>query len=187
MRPALLLVDLQHDYLGAEALRPPSTELVDSAATLLAGCRSLDLPVLHAWTTIREDGDRMPHWKRQGKRACVEGTHGHSPPEALRPLDHEEVFHKHFFDPFGDRRLEATLRRLEADTLIVAGVYLHACIRAAALGAYERGLEAWVVEDAVGSDEPVHAAETRRWLSGRVATFLPSALVLERLEGAVVG
>ena len=186
MRPGLLLVDLQRDYLSAESLRPPSAEIVESTAALVAGCRRLDVPVLHAWTTIRSDGDRMPHWKRQGKWACVEGTPGHSPPRALEPLEGEEIFHKRFFDPFGDSRLESTLRGLGADTLIVAGVYLHACVRAAALGAYERGLEAWIVEDAVGSDEPLHAAETRRWLSGRVATFLPAARILELVEGADV-
>jgi nicotinamidase-related amidase len=187
MRPALLLVDLQRDYLQADGLRPSRDALVSSTAELLDGCRELGVPVLHAWTTVHHDDDRMPHWKRQGKRACVAGTTGHGPPPSLLPAAGERIVHKRFFDPFGgDGRLETVLRELGSDTLVVGGLHLHACVRAAALGAYERGLEVVIAEDAVGSDERVHAAETRRWLSGRVATFLPVRRLLELVDDAAV-
>ena len=66
------------------------------------------------------------------------------------------------------------------------GIYSHACVRAAALGGYERGFEVWVAADAIGSDEPVHAEQTRRWMEGRVATFLDVELILERLVAATL-
>jgi alpha-ketoglutaric semialdehyde dehydrogenase len=177
-----MLVDLQEDFLAAEGLGPPREDLVDAAGRLLGGLRDLGVPVLHSWTTVRADGDRMPHWKREGKWACVEGTEGHATPHALKPREGEPVFHKRFFDPFCASGLEAALRAARVDLLVVAGVHTHACVRAAALGAYERGLEAWVAEDAVGSDEPVHAAETRRWLDGRAATFLSVERILAAVE-----
>jgi nicotinamidase-related amidase len=184
MRPALLLVDLQRDFLSAPGLSPRPAVLLAAAERLLGGMRARQAPVLHCWTTVRDDSERMPHWKRAGKRACVEGTDGHATPEALRPLPAEPVLHKRFFDPFAAPGLETALGDAEADTLIVAGIYLHACVRAAALGGYERGLEVWVAADAVGSDEPVHAEQTRRWLDGRVATFLDVESILERVEAS---
>jgi nicotinamidase-related amidase len=187
MRPALLLVDLQQDFLSAPGLVPRPEALVGAAQRLLLGMRDRRAPVMHCWTTVRDDSERMPHWKREGKRACVEGSDGHAAPPALRPQRGEPVLHKRFFDPFAAPGLEAAIADAGADTLIVAGIYLHACVRAAALGGYERGLEVWVAADAVGSDEPVHAQETRRWLEGRVATFLDVARILERVEPAAVG
>jgi len=186
LRPALLLVDLQEDFLTAERLQPPRDDLIGEAERLLAGFRNLPAPVLHCWTTIRRDEDRMPHWTREGKWACLEGTAGHAAPPTLRPVAGEGVFHKRFFDPFRAPGMEAGLHGANSDLLVVAGIYLHACVRAAALGGYERGLEVWVAENAVGSDEPVHARETRRWLDGRAATFLAVEEILNRLEAAAV-
>jgi alpha-ketoglutaric semialdehyde dehydrogenase len=186
VRPALLLVDLQDDFLSASGLEPRREELVEAAARLLDGFRRQTAPVLHCWTTIRGDAERMPHWRREGKWACVEGTAGHATPPPLLPASGEGIFHKRFFDPFGAPGLEGALRAAKADLLVVAGIHLHACVRAAALGAYERGFEVWVAEDAVGSDEPAHARETRRWLDGRVATFLRVEQVLERVGAAAI-
>ena len=184
MRPALLLVDLQEDFLAAPGLDPAAGAIVEAARRLLTGMRERAVPVLHCWTTIRSDEERMPHWKRDGKRACVEGTAGHATPEALRPLRSEPVFHKRFFDPFAAPGLEAAVGDSGADTLVVAGIYSHACVRAAAVGGYERGFEVWVAADAIGSDEPVHAEQTRRWMEGRAATFLEVDRILQRLEVA---
>ncbi len=183
---ALLLVDLQNDFLDADGLEPAPEQLVPAVASLLEGFRRHGLPVLHCWTTIRGDADRMPHWRREGKWACVEGTPGHAAPWPLRPLPGEAVFHKRFFDPFGAPGLEAALRGAGAGVLVVAGIYLHACVRAAALGAYERGLEVWVADGAVASDEAFHAGETRRWLDGRAASFMDVRGVLERVGPAAV-
>jgi alpha-ketoglutaric semialdehyde dehydrogenase len=182
LKPALLLIDLQEDFLAAEGLQPPREDLVEAAGRLLRGLRDLGVPVFHSWTTVREDSDRMPHWKRERKWACVEGTAGHATPNVLKSVDGERVFHKRFFDPFGAFGLEAALRAARADLLVVAGVYTHACVRAAALGGYERGMAVWVAEDAVGSDEPVHAAETRRWLDGRAARFLAVERILAEVK-----
>jgi acyl-CoA reductase-like NAD-dependent aldehyde dehydrogenase/nicotinamidase-related amidase len=182
VRPALLLVDLQQDYLAGPGLQPAAPALVERAAALLEGFRARGLPVIHAWTAVtREDDRRMPHWRRAGKWACVEGSEGHQPPRALRPQPGETIVHKTFFSPFQDDRLEQALRELGATELVVAGIHLHACVRAAVLGAYQRGLSVCVADDAVGSDDPLHAAATRRYLAERAAWFAPVAALLRQL------
>ena len=79
-------------------------------------------------------------------------------------------------------------RSAGADTLLVAGVHLHGCVRATVLDAYAHGLAVWVAEDAVGSDDPLHAAVTRRYLDGRAARFAPVDELLARVAaGAAPG
>jgi alpha-ketoglutaric semialdehyde dehydrogenase len=183
LKPLLLLVDLQRDYLDAPGLDPPAGAVIRRAAQLLDGCRAEPTDVAHVWTTVsRERDDRMPHWRRDGRWICVDGTPGHEPPDRLAPAPGEPVIHKTFFDPFGNTELETLLREKGTDLLIVAGVHLHGCVRETVLGAYERGLEVWVAEDAVGSDDPVHAAITRRYLERRAASFLSSGDALARLS-----
>ena len=184
MKPALLLVDLQHDFLRAPGLEPPAGEVVARAAALLQACRKLQVPVIHAWLTIPRDKDvRMPHWKRANKWACVEGTQGHATPEALRPVGSEAVVQKTYFSAFSSAQLDAALRSLGCDALVVAGLYLQGCIRCTVIDAYERGLEVIVADDAVASDEPLHAAATRRYLTDRAARFLPVHAIAEMLAG----
>jgi len=185
MKPALLLVDLQRDFLEREGLAPRPGRIVESAAELLEGCRALGVPVVHVHTRIRPDGsDRIPHWKRRGTWICLDGTPGVLAPEPLRPLEGEPVCPKRFFSAFGCEALEETLRRAGIDVLIVAGLYLHGCVRSTVLDAYERGYEVWVAEDAVGSTEPEQAEAARDFLAPRAASFLDTRGVLARLGKA---
>ncbi len=184
MTPLLLLVDLQHDYLNAFGLEPAAGSVIDRAAALLAGCRAANVPIVHVWTTVSREADqRMPHWKRQGKWLCVEGTPGHAPPATLAPTTSEDVIHKRFFSAFSSGSLAAILGAHKADTIVIAGIHLHACIRRTVLDAYERGFEVWIAEDAVGSDDAVHAAISRRYLQSRAARFATVAALLEMLSG----
>ena len=178
-KPALLLVDMQRDFLDRAALSPAKDALIRRASSLLSGWRALGLPLFHVHTLIRPDGtDRMPHWARTNYWACVEGTEGALPPPELAPLPDEPVIRKRFFSAFGNPQLDAALKSMKIDTLAIAGIYLHGCIRATAFDAYERGYETWIAEDVAGSTEPLHAELSRRYLEGRAARFMPANEIL---------
>ena len=69
--------------------------------------------------------------------------------------------------------------------MILAGVHLHACVRAAAVECLERGYAVRVAEDGVASNDPIHAAATRRWLAERCVEFAPVSVILGRAPGLV--
>ena len=182
MKPGLLLIDLQHDFLSRTGLVPRPNVLVREVQKLLGACRELGLPVIHVHTQVNRDGDdRMPHWKRDNTWACVEGTSGVQAPEALRPQEDEPLLVKQYLNAFGNSNLVTVLHKRQIDTLIVTGLYLHACVRSTVLEAYERGFDVWIAEDAVGSCEPAQAELARIYLEGRAATFLGTPQLLEQL------
>src|SRR5262245_26546432 len=122
MRPALILVDLQRDYLNSYHLEPMAGTVVHEAAKLLAWCRKQVIPVAHVWTTVSRIPDtRMFHWKQARLWQCEEGTLGHQPPTSLAPLDGELIFHKTGFTAFTPKDLADFAQRLEIDAVIVAG------------------------------------------------------------------
>jgi acyl-CoA reductase-like NAD-dependent aldehyde dehydrogenase len=183
MKPALVLIDLQMDFLAAAGLEPAAGQVLDRCARLLAGSRQRQIPILHIWTTVqRQADDRMPHWKAANTWRCVMGTPGHEPPASVRPVGDETIVHKHFFSGFGCPDFQTHLRALGCDTLVLAGVHLHGCVRATALDAYERGYTVWVAADAVASDDPLHAAITQRYLEQRAARFVSVSEILDRLD-----
>ena len=173
MKPAILLIDLQNDFLRCPNLQPGSGQIVHRATALLQRSRKQSLPIIHVWTTVEKNHDRrMPHWKRNQRWICVSGTEGHATPTSLRPLGHELIIHKTFFSAFSTGELEDALKSLGTETILLAGVHLHGCIRATALDAYQRGLQVLIAEDAVASDDPLHAAITQRYLEKRTAQFV---------------
>ncbi len=182
VRAALVLIDLQQDYLGRSAIVPDVASLCARVATLLAGARRLGWPVVHARTLVRADGsDCMPHWRQKGLLQCVEGTPGAAAPSGLAERDGELIARKRFFSAFGDPALEPWLRERGVGRLVLAGVYTHACVRSTALDAYERGFEVVVADDAVGTTEPLHAEITRAYLADRAVSFRPVATLLAEL------
>src|ERR1700722_3378938 len=116
MKPALLLVDLQNDYLAAAGLQPTAAVLISRATALLNDCRKRKIPVIHIWTTIHRDNDhRLPHWKKSNRWKCVAGTAGHKAPEPLRPLKSETIIHKTGFNAFANSKLDTALKKMDCD------------------------------------------------------------------------
>ena len=169
MKSALLLIDLQQDFLE---LQPAAPLLIPRAAKLLRACRERKIPIIHVWTTVdREKNIRLPHWRAENRWMCVAGTPGHETPKPLQPLPGESSVHKTGFNPFATGELDQILRAAGCDSVILCGVHLHACIRAAAVESLERNLNVFIAEDATASNDPIHAAATRRWLAARCVTF----------------
>ncbi|MEA2686107.1 MAG: alpha-ketoglutaric semialdehyde dehydrogenase, partial [Actinomycetota bacterium] len=186
MTTALVLVDVQRDFLDRPGLVPDRATVCGRLGRLLSGCRALGVPVAHVQTVTRPDGsDRMPHWGAAGVVACVAGTPGAAPPPALAPLAGEAVVAKRFFSGFGggSSDLDEWLRARGVERIVVAGLYLHGCVRATVVDGYERGYEVWVADDAVATTDAVHGAVSRAWLDRRAARFLPVDEVLSRLGG----
>jgi acyl-CoA reductase-like NAD-dependent aldehyde dehydrogenase/nicotinamidase-related amidase len=182
---ALLLVDLQEDYLAAPGLVPSRGEVTARVAWLLARCRAAGVPVLHVWTTVRREEDqRFSHWRRDDVWRCVAGTPGHATPDELRPIAGEPVVDKTHYSGFAGTKLEPLLRERGVTEVWLAGVHGHACLRATALDADRLGFAVIVAADAVASDQPLHADETRRYLTGRSAPYVPAGLLAQQLVPA---
>lgn len=178
---ALLLVDLQRDFLADPRLEPEAERLTEDIAALLGRFRELGWPVIHIHTRVAADlSDAMPHWRKAGGGYCLAGTPGAEPPAALAPAPGEPVFTKRFYSGFEDPALLAHLREQGIAKVVIAGVHTHACIRATALAAYSSGFEVVIPEQAIGSYDPPHAAMAREWMQGRMAEFVPLASLLDR-------
>lgn len=165
---ALLLIDLQHDFVDHGQLFPPAHIFLSQMKMLLSCCRAAGIPVIHVRTIIRGDGSRrMPHWLRNNDRRCQEGTCGADPPEGLESFPHEQVFEKTFYSAFTNPGLNEFLRREGMKKLLIAGVHTHSCVHATVLDAYQLGYDVNLVVDAIASYSPLHAELTIKHLADR--------------------
>ena len=174
MKPLLTLIDFQQAFLLTPGIEPPVAFVVDRAASLLKACRQLQIPVAHIRTATPPGSDHpAPRLKKgSGWKPQIDSLE-YQPPVPLAAQPDECVIHKSGYRGLSTGEVASLVDRFNVDTLIMMGVYLHACVRQAALDAREAGWKVWVAEDAVASDDPLHAAVTRHYLEARSVRFAP--------------
>jgi maleamate amidohydrolase len=79
--------------------------------------------------------------------------------------------------------LDALLQRLGTDQIILAGVNTHACIRMAAIDAYQRDFEVLIVRECVASKDVHHHDVTMDYLAGGVARLVALTELKAQFEG----
>jgi nicotinamidase-related amidase len=171
---ALLIIDMQRDFVDpggfGEMLGNDVTPLrstVEPTRKVLEVAREKGLFVLFTREGHRPDlTDAPPTKLARGKlkvgigdkgpmgRVLVRGEYGHDIVDELKPLPHEPVLDKPGKGSFYATDLELILRNRGIKTLIVTGVTTEVCVQTTVREANDRGFEAIVLEDAVGSYFP---------------------------------
>ena len=176
---ALLVIDMQRDFLepggfgemlGNDVAR--LRRVVAPTRRVLEAFRARGLPVIHTREGHRADlGDCPPSKRRRGRlatgigdrgpmgRILVRGEPGHAIVPELAPAPGEPVVDKPGKGAFYATDLEALLRGLGVQSLVVSGVTTEVCVQTTVREANDRGYECLVLEDCVASYFPeLHAA-----------------------------
>jgi nicotinamidase-related amidase len=176
-RTALLAIDMHRGHLDpAVATLPLPAErcpgVIARARALFVSLRAIGVPIVHVVTVFRDPQETLanPFWnaitedttkKRSGnKRHNVAGMPGTEiMPELVEASDYV-VDTKKRYSPFLHTDLEFLLsRRLEADTVILAGINTTSCVLCASFEATNRDYRVVIAADACDSmdGEEAHA------------------------------
>ena len=169
-RPAIFVIDMLNDCFGHAPLQRLRPSLCSSINALTALARAAGHPVIWVRQEFEPDlSDAMRDMKSQDIHMFIKGTAG---PLVLEELDRSsadlEVVKKRY-SMFFQTGLDALLEQLGTDQIILAGVNTHACIRVAAIDAYQRDHEVLIVRECVASKDAHHHDVTLDYLDGGVA------------------
>ncbi len=173
---ALLLIDMQRDFLDAPGANGPmavagTNAVIPAIAKLARAFRHRGLPIVHVIRLYRSDGSNVDlvrrHSIEQGARIAMPGSPGSQIPAELLPesvdLDHElllagglqrigpaeHVMYKSRWGAFYDTKLEQHLRESSSSTVVFAGCNFPNCPRTSMYEASERDFRVVLVSDAV--------------------------------------
>jgi nicotinamidase-related amidase len=199
--PALLVVDMQNDFVRAGA----PLEVPDARATiavhrrLLAAFRARRLPVVYTRFVSLAEDNLLWRWSPEchpATRACWP-DHARSYDDApaprrcvdvideLAPAPGDPVIDKHGYGAFHATDLDARLRTLGVRSLVITATVTQICVEETAREAFHHGYMTTIVADAVSSFAPdLHAATLRKfamkfgWATDAVDVIaeLPSAV-----------
>jgi len=167
MKPALLIIDMQNDFVRPEGAMPvPGAEaIIGSVRKVLEAFRSRHLPVFHVVRVHRRDGSDVEITRRERFRTepfAVRGTRGAEIIDELAPQDGEYLIPKVRMSAFLFTDLDQLLRALGVDTLVVVGIQTPNCIRTTVYDAMAYGYSTVLVDDAISARTPeIHRANMR--------------------------
>jgi maleamate amidohydrolase len=141
-RPALLIIDLCRDFFKDGHLQASQDRLCRATNALSKYFRKSGYPVIWVRQEFKNDlSDAFLSMRKVGIKITIEGTEG---AKLLSDLEVEandlEVIKKRY-SAFYQTDLDQILERLQVNILVLAGVNTHACVRTAAVDAFQRDFE----------------------------------------------
>ena len=172
-RPAIFVIDMLNDCFGHAELDRMRGALCSSINQLTALARAKGFPVIWVRQEFEPDlSDAFLDMKRENIRMFIKGTPGPRILDELVRDDSDIEIVKKRYSMFYGTGLESLLQELDADPLILAGVNTHACIRTAAIDAYQRDFQVTIVRECVASKDLKHHEITMDYLDGGIATLV---------------
>ena len=165
---AVVAIDMHRGHLDpAVATLPLAAErcgpVIASAAELFRELRAIAVPIIHVVTEYREPGEiaANPFWKAihddptKARKGILRHNLVGSPGTEIIPALYAEgdlvVRGKKRYSAFYATDLEFLLRRLGADTLILAGINTTTCVLCNAFESTNRDFRVIIAQDAVDS------------------------------------
>lgn len=151
---ALVMVDCQNTYRQGLMLLTNVEPAIKEAQTLLQMARDLNIPIIH-----------IQHDAGAGTPYDVTAEIGQISSE-VAPKNGELVFTKNYPNAFIATPLEAKLKALGIENIVLAGFMTHMCINSTARGAFNLGFKPTVVASAcatrslIGAKGKIIDAET---------------------------
>lgn len=177
-RCAVLLIDLQRDFLDLERGRMPVSE-VGAKAVLRVANDVLSLRILVGAMPILVVNEfpraaRLANFFRKG--AAIVGSAGAELDRRVERSGSEQIFTKARPSAFSNPQLERCLRANGVQDIYVLGVFAEGCVRATAIEAVKRGYTVHVIADAVASNAAWKKAFALRAMARAGAEILSSVV-----------
>lgn len=147
-RPALLVVDMVNDFVTGVFGHERAQAMVPRLADLLARARATGMPVVYCSDSHLAgiDVELTVHPDH-----AIRGTWGAEIAPELLPATTDYSLTKRRYSAFFGTELEALLRELRVDTVLLTGVATNGCVRHTAADAFFHGFAVVVVTDCVES------------------------------------
>ena len=179
MDGAILVIDMLNDFFIDQRLRERRGELCKKIKELIDWGRKNKLKIIWVRQEFKNDlSDAFLTMRKKQIHRTIEKTEGSQIlPELIRQPDDLEVVKKRY-SPFYNTSLDEILKKEGITRLILCGINTHACIRMAAIDAFQRDLEVIIAADCVESYDKEHHDISLRYLGRDISRVLDNNQIM---------
>ncbi len=146
MKPGILVIDVINDFVSGALGSERAATIVPNISMLLDHARGIGMPVIYITDSHLPGVDReFDVWPRHAEK----GSEGAQVVDAIRPKDGDHHLLKRRYSCFYATGLDALLRELGVDTLLLTGLVTNICIQHTAADAFFRGYRIIIPRDCV--------------------------------------
>jgi len=179
---ALVIIDLINDYLDQWGPNK-AARLILEVNKLVAAFRGLSLPVIWVRQEFRLDlSDAFLEMRDRGIKIAIEGTSGAQIHPGLDWSPNDTTIIKKRYSAFFQTELEKRLVEFGICELVLCGINTHACIRMAAIDAYQRDLRVVLARECIGSYDEEHARVSLDYMNGKIAKLATVTEIIASLH-----
>jgi nicotinamidase-related amidase len=174
MSAAVLLMDLQRDFIAPKGARLPADpaavpRIVDTANIVLGTTASsgvVPIVILNQFLP----GDHLANFFRHG--AAIAGSWGGELDDRISIGPRTQIFTKTQGDAFSNPQLLEFLSARQIKEITIIGVFAEGCVLATVMRALRLGFEVKVVADAIASDSKAKTARALAKMERAGATVM---------------
>lgn len=169
-KTVLMVVDMQNDFVSEQGVLAkagedvtPMQQILPPMLELIERARAMQIPIIYLknihsrWDESVSWGDVIKVHGAEGKEAysaTLEGTWGVEFYTGIAPRPEERVIFKPRYSGFVATDLDLTLRSLQVESIILAGVATNLCVDSTARDGFMIGYNIIVLEDCTASTHP---------------------------------
>jgi nicotinamidase-related amidase len=178
MDTALLVIDIQKDFVGDQARMPVANHqiapMIDNINTMIEKAKKAEMPIIYIGNEF-EKTQFVSNWFRHN--AAIKNSLGAELDERLLIVN-DLYFSKKQGDALSNSRLVHYLEVNHIEHLMLTGLFAEGCITATAKGARRRNYKVTVIRDAVaGATDNKREKSLRRLASGGISILDSSAVL----------
>lgn len=180
MKTTILIIDMLNDFFLEGRLNENKEKLCQKINDLVQWGRKNNLPIIWVRQEFRDDlQDAFLVMKKNQIRKTIENTKGAQILKELKQNKTDNEIVKKRYSAFYKTGLDNILEEKGIKQLILCGINTHACVRMAAIDAYQRDLEVIIASDCVDSYDKEHHEISLRYLNGDIARVLDNQQIMK--------
>ncbi len=149
MRPAVLIIDMLHEFVRGRLRSPQAEAILPNIVKIVEKARERKIPIIHLTDAhLPTDIEVRKIW---GPHAMKGSPEAKIVQELEPKTENEYIIEKRWYSGFQGTGLDELLRDLQVDTLIITGIATNICVLHTVADATYHRYEVVVIKDATAA------------------------------------
>lgn len=172
-KPALFVIDMINDSFTSDVLIEQKAPICSKINSLIEFARENTFHIIWVRQEFEPDlSDAFLEMREEQIEMYIKDTPGSAIVDELFKHSGDYEIIKKRYSMYFNTNLDDLIGQIDPSVLILSGVNTHACIRMAAIDAYQRDYRTMIVQDAIASPDKQHHDVSVAYLGHRISKLV---------------